>query len=406
MSSIKESWDKVNPDEATENRMLHQLLDRVFDSQQNKRNVINIKRIAKIMIPIAVCLLILLAGPIIYKNLDRSFDDLIVDPAPLSGDIKGLPVDHFKLSEIQTDNETFRFIYKSLGDILEIGMADCFLMIKVVNTETLKPQYHFQKGIQLSDVKVLENIYGECDEDTIQIKQSIYISNMEPDLTSQALLREGGVYLLPLYQHFDDDLYDDGLKEGFYYIEAVFDVLFEIDDNGLLYSHSDFPDFNRFDGQNYPALTDEIKRIKQGNDVADGESVELNVMKAWTGDFSEEKLKQTIDKYKSDYAPFRVSNREDAQNVTFYVKDDLDNFAVSRISSVGENYEELESYIDLAIDASYDMDAHTITIDVSWWYDASDWAQNYKTWSFLIRTVLEEQQTYFYYRIDFSGIEE
>ena len=65
------------------------------------------------------------------------------------------------------------------------------------------------------------------------------------------MLKKGGVYLLPLW-HWENDVY---------LIYSDLDVLFEIDDYGLVWSHSIYPDFNRFDGKLANVLADAILAV-------------------------------------------------------------------------------------------------------------------------------------------------
>ncbi|MDF2843518.1 MAG: hypothetical protein K0R00_1944, partial [Herbinix sp.] len=102
----------------------------------------------------------------------------------------------------------------------------------------------------ISTVKVLDTIWGEETPEVIGLQQSLYGGCTGEEETN--LLREGGVYLLPLNKY-----------NGSYYLMSDLDVLFEIDDEGLIWSHSTYEDFNRFDGKGYQAVVDEIISITQ-----------------------------------------------------------------------------------------------------------------------------------------------
>ncbi|MDR0382080.1 MAG: hypothetical protein LBH86_08840 [Oscillospiraceae bacterium] len=66
------------------------------------------------------------------------------------------------------------------------------------------------------------------------------------------LLRVGGVYLLPVR-------FNEGW--GAYEVTGDLDVLFELDNNGKIMSHTRYPDLNRYDGMNFQALIDDVRAL-------------------------------------------------------------------------------------------------------------------------------------------------
>jgi hypothetical protein len=66
------------------------------------------------------------------------------------------------------------------------------------------------------------------------------------------LLREGGVYLLPL--KFDEFW-------GAYNVVGDLDVLFEVDDGGKIISHSRFPEFSKYDDKSFSELLDDVRAL-------------------------------------------------------------------------------------------------------------------------------------------------
>jgi hypothetical protein len=76
------------------------------------------------------------------------------------------------------------------------------------------------------------------------------------------LMREGGVFLLPLWYN---DGTDDWRDEG-WYNWTYFDVLYEVDNNGLIWSRSNYSAFNRFDGLHTSVLTKAILGIANGDE--------------------------------------------------------------------------------------------------------------------------------------------
>ena len=111
------------------------------------------------------------------------------------------------------------------------------------------------KNAMLSRARVLSDIKGEGD------KEITIVQNMATDMRENQFLREGGVYVLPL--SLSQSEHNDGLYlihgevewhagAGYYY------MLFEVDDKGILHSHSTLLAFNKFDGKPYTELVDEI----------------------------------------------------------------------------------------------------------------------------------------------------
>lgn len=250
MSKIKDSWDKIKIDEQVKEEILKQIMAGAKNTKSRKR--------LRLITALAACLLLVFSSVIAYKNLSPSQKPNI-DPDSLSDEIKGLAVDNFKLSDVYAGISMDRDLIKNLVDFFAKSMGtDYIFIVKVAYTQSLKPKYSHEEGRQLSEVKILQNIYGSNEPDIIQIQQTIYGEGTEPDLTKQALLREGGVYLLPLLMYYDEELDSD-----IYYIQGVYDVLFEIDEEGLVYSHSDFPDLSVFDGKDYKLLVEEIEKITQ-----------------------------------------------------------------------------------------------------------------------------------------------
>jgi hypothetical protein len=66
------------------------------------------------------------------------------------------------------------------------------------------------------------------------------------------LLRVGGVYLLPV--KFNP-------YWGAYEVVGDLDVLFELDDEGKIISHSRFPELNQYDGKPFSELLNAVRAI-------------------------------------------------------------------------------------------------------------------------------------------------
>lgn len=64
-------------------------------------------------------------------------------------------------------------------------------------------------------------------------------------------LKVEGVYLLLIFYYLDE-----------YWVLGDLDVLFEIDDQGKIFSHSSYPEFTKYDGLDYINVFDVIKEMK------------------------------------------------------------------------------------------------------------------------------------------------
>jgi len=80
------------------------------------------------------------------------------------------------------------------------------------------------------------------------------------------MLRKGGVYLLPLQEYGGNG--SERLMDEEYSVAGDLDVLFEIDDTGHVFSHSDFSGFNHYDGKPYTALADAIVNFAENPDFS------------------------------------------------------------------------------------------------------------------------------------------
>ena len=258
---IIESLNKVEPSDAAQQRMLSNI------TQSGTRRKIPLwRRLASV----AAAVVVLITGTLIYGNIytskhlsnpqqiDESQTSIkptqtIVDQSELSDEIKGLPVKNFKMSEIEQLTSADRIVFFNFIDFFKYEV-DSFAIVKVSNIK-LVPAEDSSREKQISTVNVLETVWGDNIPDTIDITQYLSGGCTGDEVTN--LMRQGGVYLLPLIEN----------NSNYYLISGDLDVLFEIDDEGLIWSHSDFDDFNRFDGGEFKIVTDEIKRIIQDETI-------------------------------------------------------------------------------------------------------------------------------------------
>ncbi len=259
--NIIDSWNKVEPDKAAQERMLQNI--------KNKSDKKGMLKHWKAYATVTAACVILLAGVFILNPFlpDRLSDsdsagknstladqtketeNKQVAAADLSDEVKGLSVKDFKLSEISQNMIMDRIAFIQFLNFFEYN-TDSFVIVKVATTKAVPASPSDMSGKQSSTVKILETVWGEAVPEVINLTQYLYGGCVGDKATN--LLRIGGVYLLPLEKY-----------NGEYYLNGDLDVLFEIDDQGKIWSHSDYADFNRYDGEDYQEVTKEITRISQ-----------------------------------------------------------------------------------------------------------------------------------------------
>ncbi len=138
---------------------------------------------------------------------------------------------------------------------------------------------------------------------------------------------------------------------------------------------------------NYTAPTDVI-------------SAKEHILKAWTGDFSEEKLINTINEYQNNYDTI-VCNDESPKEVSFEADFEVAACSVTRLSSVdNEDIEvELHGYIDLSVQTL--CSGNKVTVPIDWWHSGN---KVEPVWSYLVcARDAEGVKHYYYFRTDYSA---
>ncbi|MCL1865831.1 MAG: hypothetical protein FWF82_00295 [Oscillospiraceae bacterium] len=138
-----------------------------------------------------------------------------------------------------------------LEEYQEKNSVQAFAFVRVL--ETVKGEY-----VQVSTVEVISTVWSKGQRtlpETIVLSQVYSVGYGCPCCTGE-LMREGGIFLLPLWYDFPSSGWDSW---------SYFDVLFEVDDEGLIWSHSPYPAFNRFDGKHTSVLTNAILAIANDN---------------------------------------------------------------------------------------------------------------------------------------------
>jgi hypothetical protein len=253
-NEIKTSWDKITPSEEAQSRIYNQMLDKAKTPRPKKK---------LLLIPAAACLILALSLTIVLTY----FPDIVTDPAdPIDpGEFRGLPAQDFKVSDVMNDSFASRIPFSSMFNFFDIdwgledrGFVECTAVVQVTGIEDVF--WRANDGIdykyaEIVDLKVLQNIYGKPISQNIKIVQHTHLNPMLAD--NIYLMRVGGIYIIPLGTS------SFSLTEKIYYNSGIYDVLFEIDNHGLIYSHSHINDFNRFDGRPYTVLLNELLRMSQ-----------------------------------------------------------------------------------------------------------------------------------------------
>lgn len=183
--------------------------------------------------------------------------------------IRGLPVENFNLADVQNGGVSMdRMVFPDFGSLFQWGV-DSIAFVKVESTQTVKGSDGSSFDRQISNVRILKSVYGDCKSDTLQISQSVIQDHFCLGTTN--LLREGAVYLLPLKQSDDD-----------WYVIGDMDVLFEVDDKGRVWSHSAYEDFNQYDGQDVDRFIGELQTLISNDDFLLANSPFSSTLQSWT----------------------------------------------------------------------------------------------------------------------------
>jgi len=218
--------------------------------------------------PLAACLLLVIGVAVGYRQLrgPGGIELPSTTEALLhgNGEITGLPIgpprNDTPCNEIgiAADRQPFY----TLESFFIYGDLKSFVLARVTDTQLLPPEHDFESGRQQSTLEVIEWAYdqplGLQGPFTVTVTQPLYHGDVHTCIGEPILLRRGGVYLLPL-GCFDWEGSD------YWYAMGDVDVLFEIDDRGLIFSHSSFPEFIAYDGRPWQKLMEDIQAIVRDN---------------------------------------------------------------------------------------------------------------------------------------------
>ena len=220
----------------------------------------------------AVLLLCVWAVPGLFNtSQDNSIIRVPFDPGNTS--IAGLPVDNFNLADLHNPGgaEADRIVFQSLRDFY-YSNNPCFAFVRVIETELWTEKYRdWSAEIQTSTLHILSALSGDDKPpETIRVRQSKFGGCCADEETN--LLRAGGVYLLPL-SHWDGD--------DTWYIHGDLDVLFEVDDQSRIWSHSQFEGFSRFNGKDASVLADSIAALTSDENFSSAITTFGRIAREW-----------------------------------------------------------------------------------------------------------------------------
>jgi hypothetical protein len=188
-------------------------------------------------------------------------------------ELRGLPTNNFRLNEVvqlpASTEESQACMAPPNTKLQELFLHNQtkqgFAFVRVTNTKiTETPNPHYSPGAMTSLGPVPKTFIHQ--ESTLQVLSTVWSNTTLPTTvtitqsihgyggTVTNALRKDGVYLLPL-NRFD---WDNRITWSAY---GEWDVLFEVDNNGRIWSHSQFEGFNRFDGKPAQELANAIVNL-------------------------------------------------------------------------------------------------------------------------------------------------
>lgn len=266
----------IEPDNAAEGRMLDTILNRAATCKPQKIRSVN--RTIRWLAPIAACLVIAVAiavPTILSRNSQNPGDGISLgavipdnrapgEPFASLDDCKGLSAgdytwdegdgisaDRMLIGELRHLFYSFENQYGKPGGTVSSAIA--IVRVTAVQPFTDPNSIWGGKG-QIAYCEVVYDNILENDRQLPvhpQIKQYLYGGCTGDEETN--LLRIGGVYVLPLTRY----------QSEFWNIGGDLDVLFEVDDNGIIHSHSRQAGFSKYDGQTLSLLWNDLSYLEQ-----------------------------------------------------------------------------------------------------------------------------------------------
>jgi hypothetical protein len=225
----------------------------------------SLKSLIKFAVPAAACLILVLAvvlPTILTKNNPTPPNGFNMDNVRMAtslDEIYGLPTSDctadengMALSDRLISNE-LRYLMRSFNRYDAPDVRTAFAIVQITQTQRFHDKKDWRGEHQISSGVVIFDVFGDEVVQPLKIKQYLNGGCICDEPTN--MLRVGGVYVLPLVWY---DGYEDG-EMGIVYGDL--DVLFEVDDNGLIQSHSPHEQLNKYDGQRLEALWNDIEYL-------------------------------------------------------------------------------------------------------------------------------------------------
>ena len=246
------------------------MLERIYDKAEmkietRKRNKrIAITTLSSLCLIAIISITAVVAAPQYFKN---SSNDIVVDgtkepssmladqelnttiPEDIDTSLKGLEVvNHGLPDESELGVSSDRILVRSIPEFFVYTNIDAIAIIRVLDTKQWLDRSEFDSTLrQNSYIKVISTVWanGSVIPDAMTVNQALYGGCMGDEETN--LLRKGGVYLVPITKSGDK-----------WYIYYDMDVLFEVDQEERVWSHSIDKGFNSYDGKLITELSSDI----------------------------------------------------------------------------------------------------------------------------------------------------
>ncbi|MCL2627711.1 MAG: hypothetical protein FWD44_03300 [Oscillospiraceae bacterium] len=253
------------------------LIDEAINAKEHLRTRRKIKRAVISSVCGAAACFLCIFGLMTWSSLSGGDIDLGSDYIP---EFTGLPIAEPCVSEHEEINfpnvlkDSRRWMPRTLIDFFDREFephAFAFVQVTAIEEWTNKQKSQYYTDIydmQTSTLKVLSVIRSDrAIPESLSIDQGKLvgvvdnISGKEWESIikcgcsgSIMFLREGGVYILPLW------------KQGSSWYTTDSDVLFEVDDEGLIFSHTWLSGFNKYDGKPASQLAYALVNITEDED--------------------------------------------------------------------------------------------------------------------------------------------